>query len=86
MQDDISAFCPMPYCYGSMRIDPVASVQHLNDPIAEAEARNLRTRHHLVYLYHVGIFPRALVAAFDGLSGVSRRKGSRFRACPGSLT
>lgn len=53
-QDDVSAFCTMPYHYGSMRIDPVASVGHLNDHVAEAEARKLHTRRYLVYLYHVG--------------------------------
>lgn len=53
-QDDVSVFCTMPYHYGSLRIDPVVSVKHLNDAVAKAEARKLHTQRYLVYLYHVG--------------------------------
>lgn len=50
---NLSAFCPMPHYYGSMRIDTVSSVQHLGDPIAEEEARLLQTQRYLVYLHYV---------------------------------
>ncbi|KAH9851159.1 hypothetical protein C2E23DRAFT_261375 [Lenzites betulinus] len=45
-----SYFCPMPCRYGTIRIDPVASAQHLNDPIAEKEAQGLRTQTYICYL------------------------------------
>ncbi|KAI0664055.1 hypothetical protein C8Q70DRAFT_905404 [Cubamyces menziesii] len=43
-------FCPMPYRYGVMRIDAVASVQHLRDSIATKQAEALDTKEYLVYL------------------------------------
>ncbi len=55
---NLSAFCPMPHYYGSMRIDPVSSVQHLNDPLATAEARLLQTLRYLVYLHYVRMMLR----------------------------
>ncbi|OSC96778.1 hypothetical protein PYCCODRAFT_1420552 [Trametes coccinea BRFM310] len=42
--------CPEPLCYAVIRIDPVAMVEHFNDPIATAEACALRPKKYLVYL------------------------------------
>ncbi|KAH9851157.1 hypothetical protein C2E23DRAFT_698868, partial [Lenzites betulinus] len=44
-------YCPMPCRFGTIRIDPLASVQHLNDPIAENEAQSLETKTYICYLY-----------------------------------
>ncbi|CDO70958.1 hypothetical protein BN946_scf184829.g67 [Trametes cinnabarina] len=43
-------FCPGAFQYAVIRIDPVAMVEHFNDPVATAEARALGTRKYLVYL------------------------------------
>ena len=43
----------MPYRYGVMRIDAVASVQHLRDSIATKQAEALDTKEYLVYLDEV---------------------------------
>ncbi|KAI9067481.1 hypothetical protein FKP32DRAFT_265968 [Trametes sanguinea] len=43
-------FCPGGLQYAVIRIDPVAMVEHFNDPIATAEARALETKKYLVYL------------------------------------
>ena len=39
--------------YAVVRIDPVAMVEHLNDPIALQQARALLTKKYLVYLKDV---------------------------------
>ena len=46
-------FCPQPNRYGVMRIDPVASVKHLDDVDALASAHALQTKHYLVYIEEV---------------------------------
>ncbi|KAI0664030.1 hypothetical protein C8Q70DRAFT_905978 [Cubamyces menziesii] len=43
-------FCPGVFYYAVIRMDPVAMVEHFNDPIATAEARALETKKYLVYL------------------------------------
>ncbi|KAI0327920.1 hypothetical protein GY45DRAFT_1220215, partial [Cubamyces sp. BRFM 1775] len=43
-------YYPMPYRYGVMRIDAVASVQHLKDPVATKQAAALQPQEYLVYL------------------------------------
>ncbi|KAI0350613.1 hypothetical protein OH77DRAFT_1412657, partial [Trametes cingulata] len=43
-------FCPSPFQYAVIRMDPVAMVEHFNDPIATSEARALDTKKYLVYL------------------------------------
>ncbi|KAI0350621.1 hypothetical protein OH77DRAFT_1430801 [Trametes cingulata] len=42
--------CPGSLQYAVIRIDPVAMVEHLNDPIATAEAQRLCPKKYLVYL------------------------------------
>ncbi|KAI8978347.1 hypothetical protein BD414DRAFT_495277 [Trametes punicea] len=42
--------CPGSLQYAVVRIDPVAMVEHLNDPTATAAARALRPKKYLVYL------------------------------------
>ncbi|KAI0350634.1 hypothetical protein OH77DRAFT_1430812 [Trametes cingulata] len=46
----MSYYCPMPYRYGVAKIDPLATVQHLNDEVATEKASKLRTKQYLVYL------------------------------------
>ena len=46
-------FGPNPGTYGVIRMDPVAMVQHLNDPEALAEAEAMQPKSYLVYLEHV---------------------------------
>ncbi|KAH9849128.1 hypothetical protein C2E23DRAFT_784803 [Lenzites betulinus] len=43
-------YCPLPYQYAVMRMDPVSMVEHFNDPIATEQARALETKKYLVYL------------------------------------
>ena len=43
-------FCPMPYRYAAVRMDPVAMVKHLQDPLALAAARAMQCKTHLVYV------------------------------------
>ncbi|KAI0653325.1 hypothetical protein C8Q70DRAFT_1059397 [Cubamyces menziesii] len=43
-------FCPMPFLYAAIRMDPVAMVEHLQDPIALAAARKLQPKTYLVYI------------------------------------
>lgn len=43
-------FCPAAFQFAVICMDPVAMVEHFQDPIATAEARALRTKKYLVYL------------------------------------
>ncbi|KAI9067484.1 hypothetical protein FKP32DRAFT_1563713 [Trametes sanguinea] len=45
-------FCPSLYQYAVVRIDPVAMVEHFDDPIATSEAQALACKKYLVYLDH----------------------------------
>ena len=46
-------FCPMPHRYAAIRMDPVAMVEHLDDPLALAAARAIEARTYLVYIEEV---------------------------------
>ncbi|KAI0653324.1 hypothetical protein C8Q70DRAFT_1036704 [Cubamyces menziesii] len=43
-------FCPMPYRYAAVRMDPVAMVEHLQDPIALSKARAIQPKTYLVFM------------------------------------
>ncbi|KAI8978344.1 hypothetical protein BD414DRAFT_495273 [Trametes punicea] len=43
-------FCPSALQYAVIRMDPVAMVEHFNDPVATSEALALKTKKNLVYL------------------------------------
>ncbi|OSC96777.1 hypothetical protein PYCCODRAFT_1378485 [Trametes coccinea BRFM310] len=43
-------FCPAAFQFAVIRMDPVAMVEHFDDPIATAEAHALVTKKYLVYL------------------------------------
>ncbi|KAI0351941.1 hypothetical protein OH77DRAFT_1362833, partial [Trametes cingulata] len=43
-------YSPMPYRYGVVKIDSIASVKHLNDPIATSQAAALHNKRYLVFL------------------------------------
>lgn len=46
-------FSPNASWYAVIRMDPVATVRHLNDPVATAAAEALSPKKYLVYLEHV---------------------------------
>lgn len=46
----MKTFCPDICEYAVIRTDPVAMVEHFNDPIATSRARALKTKKYLVYL------------------------------------
>ncbi|KAI0645100.1 hypothetical protein C8Q79DRAFT_752191 [Trametes meyenii] len=46
----MKTFCPLPRRYAVIRMDPVGMVRHYNDPIALAEAQEMRPKKYLVYL------------------------------------
>ena len=48
--------CPSPHRYAVIRMDPVASVQHLNDPKALEAAKAMTTKSYLVWLGTVCVF------------------------------
>ncbi|KAI0740873.1 hypothetical protein C8Q76DRAFT_709310 [Earliella scabrosa] len=50
-------FGPNPGTYGVIRMDPVAMVQHLNDPEAMAAAQAMQPKSYLVYLEHILALP-----------------------------
>ncbi|KAL7277684.1 hypothetical protein ACG7TL_008616 [Trametes sanguinea] len=50
MCSEMKRFCPSGLQYAVVRIDPVAMVEHFNDPIAIAEGHALDTKKYLVYL------------------------------------
>ncbi|KAH9935169.1 uncharacterized protein BXZ73DRAFT_76869 [Epithele typhae] len=43
-------FCPMTHMYAAVEIDPVATVDHLNDPLATAAASRLKPKTYLAYI------------------------------------
>ena len=43
----------MPHRYAAIRMDPVAMVEHLDDPLASAAARAMEARTYLVYIEEV---------------------------------
>lgn len=46
-------FKPKAFTYAALRIDPAASVTHLDDPIATAAAEAMSTKVYLVYIRFV---------------------------------
>ncbi|KAI8999040.1 hypothetical protein BD414DRAFT_512582 [Trametes punicea] len=44
-------FFPLPGCYGVMQMDPVAMVEDLGDPEALKEAKSMRVKKYIAYLY-----------------------------------
>ena len=49
MSEDI-VFVPSPLDYAAIRMDPVAMVQHLGDPLALEAAQGIHTKTYLVHL------------------------------------
>lgn len=47
---------PPGYRYAVVQLDPVGMVKHFRDPIATAEAREMRPKKYLVYLDTVSTF------------------------------
>ncbi|KAJ2994798.1 hypothetical protein NUW54_g7490 [Trametes sanguinea] len=43
-------FCPLPGRYVAVRLDPVAMVKHLRDPVALREAQAMRPKTYLMYI------------------------------------
>ncbi|KAI0669566.1 hypothetical protein C8Q78DRAFT_186147 [Trametes maxima] len=46
----MKTFCPLPYRYAVIQMDPVAMVRHYDDPIALSAAAAMRPQTYLVYL------------------------------------
>ena len=55
MSDDI-VFVPSPLDYAAVRMDPVAMVQHLGDPLALEAAQGINPKTYLVHLSWVSKF------------------------------
>ena len=45
----------MPYRYAAVRMDPVAMVEHLQDPIALSKARAIQPKTYLVFMEGVRV-------------------------------